>query len=40
MYNIAEIEKMVQGGKEGKKYSDKELVERAKKLGLRVPKRY
>jgi len=41
MENIAEIEKMVRGGqKEDKKYSNKELVDRARKLGLPVPKRY
>jgi len=40
MYNIAEIEKMVRGEQEEKKYSNKELVDRAKKLGLPVPKRY
>jgi len=41
MENIAKIEKMVQGEqKREKKYSNKELVDRARKLGLPVPKRY
>jgi len=41
MENIAELEKMIQGEQKGsKKYSNKELVDRAKKRGLRVPKRY
>jgi len=41
MGNIAEIEKMVRGEqKEDKKYSNKELVDRAKKRGLRVPKKW
>jgi len=41
MKNIAELEKMMQGEQKGnKKYSNKELVDRARKLGLRVPKRY
>jgi len=41
MGNIAELEKMVRGEqKEDKKYSNKELVERARKRGLRVPKRW
>ena len=41
MGNISEIEKMVRGGqKEEKKYSNQELVDRARKLGLRVPKRW
>lgn len=41
MENIAEIEKMIQGEqKRDKKYSNKELVDRARRLGLRVPKRW
>lgn len=41
MHNIAEIEKMVRGEQKGdKKYSNQELVDRARKRGLLVPKRY
>jgi len=41
MNNIAEIEKMFHGVEEKKKpKSNKELVEEAKEIGLKTPKKY
>jgi len=41
MNNIAEIEKMFHGAEEKKKpKSNKELVDEAKEMGLKIPKKY